>query len=295
MKGLIVINSYSQSESISYKAYRLMVEFAKHGITMDVVKSIDLSIVYKDGEETIQDLDEWSFCIYLDKDKYLIDAIESKMPVINSGKATYLCDDKMVTYQALRSQGIRTPKTIPASLCYTPNIDVQLQNIFLDCVEKELSYPLICKESYGSLGRQVYMINNREELNAIDTKLIRTPHLYQQYYPEAYGHDTRIITIGYEPIAAMERINDHDFRSNIAEGGVGYLAHPKQSFLNMAKSVSKILGLVYGGIDIIEDKDGNPVFIEANSNCFFTEIEKVCNVNVTKALVEYVINKLDLS
>lgn len=28
-------------------------------------------------------------CVYLDKDKYLIDAIEKRMPVFNSGKSTF--------------------------------------------------------------------------------------------------------------------------------------------------------------------------------------------------------------
>ena len=34
----------------------------------------------------------------------------------------------------------------------------------LEKIEKELAYPLIVKESYGSLGKRVYLVKNREEL-----------------------------------------------------------------------------------------------------------------------------------
>lgn len=292
MKGLIVINSYSKSEAVSYKAFRIMSEFSKIGIRMDVVKSVDLPIVYEDGREIIEDIDEWSFCVFLDKDKYLIDAIERKMPVFNDARSTMLCDDKMVTYQSLAGHGIHTPKTIPAPLCYSPNPDEEFRKLFLDKVENELSFPLICKESYGSLGKQVYLIKNRNELDAIEEELMAKPHLYQHFYEEAYGHDFRMITIGGKVVAAMERVNEHDFRSNIAEGGKGKAVKPKQSFVDMAEMVSKILGLDYGGIDIIEDRDGNPVFIEANSNCFFSEVEKVSGVNITKLLVEHIAKRL---
>ena len=79
MKGLIIINSFTSSPAISYKAWRLMSEFRLKGIECDVVKTVDLPVIYKNGIETIPDIDEWGFCVYLDKDKYLIDAIEKRM------------------------------------------------------------------------------------------------------------------------------------------------------------------------------------------------------------------------
>lgn len=231
-------------------------------------------------------------CVYLDKDKYLIDAIEKRMPVFNSGKSTFLCDDKMVTFQALRNSGIRTPLTIPAPLCYSQSPDQGSIDLFLDIVEKELGYPMICKESYGSLGKQVYLIKNREELELKNKELINVTHLFQKFYSESQGRDYRVLTIGGKVVASMERINDHDFRSNIAEGGVGKPVTLSPEFIEMAERVSNILGLDYGGIDLIKANDGKPVFIEANSNCFFSEIEKVTKINITKILVEHIISRL---
>lgn len=292
MKGLIIINSFTSSPAISYKAWRLMSEFRLKGIECDVVKTVDLPVIYKNGIEMIPDIDEWGFCVYLDKDKYLIDAIEKKMPVFNSGKSTFLCDDKMVTFQALRNSGIRTPLTIPAPLCYSQSPDQGSIDLFLDIVEKELGYPMICKESYGSLGKQVYLIKNREELEQKNKELINVTHLFQKFYSESQGRDYRVLTIGGKVVASMERINDHDFRSNIAEGGVGKPVTLSPEFIEMAERVSNILGLDYGGIDLIKGNDGKPVFIEANSNCFFSEIEKVTKINITKILVEHIISRL---
>lgn len=47
MKGLIIINSFTSSPAISYKAWRLMSEFRIKGIECDVVKTVDLPVIYK--------------------------------------------------------------------------------------------------------------------------------------------------------------------------------------------------------------------------------------------------------
>lgn len=292
MRGLIVINSFSSSSSINYKAFRLKEEFKAFGVVCDTLKTVDLPIIYKDGEENIKDIDKWDFCVFLDKDKYLIDALEQRMPVFNSAKSTFLCDDKMVTFEALRGSGILTPKTIPAPLCYSPSPDKKAIDFFLDTVERELGYPLIIKESYGSLGKQVYLIHDRAELDKKNNELLGITHLFQQYYPEAYGKDFRIITVGGKYLTSMERINPHDFRSNVYEGGVGHKVNLPSSFKEVAEKASLLLGLDYGGIDILQDKEGKPVFIEANSNCFFSEIEKVTGVNVTRQVVMHILQKL---
>ena len=56
MKGLIIINSFTSSPAISYKAWRLMSEFRLKGIECDVVKTVDLPVIYKNGIETIPDI-----------------------------------------------------------------------------------------------------------------------------------------------------------------------------------------------------------------------------------------------
>ena len=92
----------------------------------------------------------------------------------------------------------------------------------------------------------------------------------------------------------MERINEADFRSNIALGGKGLDATNTipESFKDMAIKASSALKLDYAGIDIAMDDDGSPMFLEANGNAFFTEIEKVTNINIAKEIVKMILKRL---
>lgn len=59
----------------------------------------------------------------------------------------------------------------------------------------------------------------------------------------------------------------------------------------MAEKVSKAISLDYAGIDIMFGPNYEPILTEVNSNAFFTEIEKVSGVNITKLLVEHILSK----
>lgn len=292
MKSIVVVNSFSLSPGISHKAERIQEELRSRGISCEVKRTVDLPILFQGGREEIPGVNGAAFCVFLDKDKYLIRALERILPVYNSSISTFLCDDKMVTFQALAGQGIPTPLTIPAPLCYADDPDPWAWKAFLDRVEGSLGYPLICKECYGSLGRQVYLIEDRKGLEKVNRKLWRTTHLYQKAYPSSFGRDVRVVTVGGRTVAAMERVNEKDFRSNVAEGGEGRPIALKKSFSDLAEKVSRLLGLDYAGIDLLEDVEGKPIFLEANSNCFFAEIERVTKVDVAKILVDHILQDL---
>ncbi len=65
-----------------------------------------------------------------------------------------------------------------------------------------------------------------------------------------------------------------------------------QSYKDLALKASKALGLLYAGIDVGTDENDEPIFIEANGNAFFTEIEKVSGINIAKKLAEYIAEKV---
>lgn len=294
MKGLIINNSFKIPKALEYKNARLTEEFLKMGVEMDSMTSMDLGLFMQDSRILLKRTEGYSFAVYLDKDEYAAKALESIMPIFNSADSIANCDDKFLTYMKLKDSGIPTPKTIPSSLCYSFEVPQDKIDKFVEYVESELSFPMVCKECYGSLGLQVYLINNHEELSAIYRKLIGVPHLYQKYIETSYGKDFRIFTIGGKCVAYMERINKNDFRSNIALGGKGYLVEPPKGFIPLAEKASKVLGLDYAGVDIMIDKDNKPTLAEVNSNAFLSEIEAVSKVNVTKLLVEHILAKLHL-
>ncbi len=296
-KILIIKNGYFENPNNTYKANRLKEEFSVYGIDTDVVSAIDLLPLCYGDKIVINKLNDYYLGIDLDKDSYLADCLEAlNFPLCNSAKSLHLSDDKMSSIIALKGSGINVPLTIPSPLCYVKDIDKNALDSFLNQIEKNLGYPFVFKANHGSMGKQVVLIKNRDELTDIETKNKSLPHLYEKFLSVHQGHDYRIMVVGNKVVACMERINKNDFRSNIALGGTGYDVTDTLSdeFKNVAIKATQILDLDYAGIDVAITNDEKPTFIEANGNAFFTEIEKVTNVNITKLLVEHLISKYNL-
>lgn len=292
MKGLVVVNGFSYSLAQVYKIRRLTEEFAKVDVQIEEKSTLDLTSFFVDGTVWVPGIADYGFVVFLDKDRYLAAALEEYLPLFNSARAIEICDDKMETFLFLKNRGLKTPKTMPAPLCYDPHPDPSYIRQLVKNVENEFSYPLIVKQCYGSLGRQVRLAHDRQELLNLMTELIHLPHVYQEYVASSCGRDVRMFTVGGKVVAAMERINEKDFRSNVALGGHGVKIDPSPAFVEMAETVSEAIGLAYAGIDLMFGPKGEPVLAEVNSNAFFTEIEKVSGVNVTRLLVEYILKQL---
>ena len=285
-KGLILINAYYDIPSYLNQAVRLSGELSAAGISCDTVKSDSLFLSLKDG--SVSSLAErYDFCIYLDKDKYLSQMLEKTgLRLFNPHAAICACDDKMTTQILLAGNGIPMPETVSGPLCFVR--DKKISEAFLDRVEKSLGYPLIAKESYGSLGKGVYKIDDREKLARISEKLRMTPHLFQKYIASSYGRDVRVTVVGGKMIAAMLRQSDKDFRSNLELGGKGTPFEPDANLRALSEKTASLLGLDYCGIDWLFDGKGGFVLCEVNSNAFFGGTERVTGVNVAKAYAGHI-------
>ena len=289
-KGLILVNAYYGIPSYLNQATRLKEELSKLGVLCDVVKSDALSLGIADGKVTAL-ADEYSFCIYLDKDKYLSLMLEKLgIRLFNPHSAVCACDDKMTTEILLAGSGIPVPDTVGGPLCFLK--DASVNEDFIDRVERTLGYPLIAKESFGSLGKGVYKIDDREKLRRISQKLMRVPHLFQKYVATSYGKDVRVTVVGGKVIAAMKRESDGDFRSNLELGGKGTPFLPDEKLETLSAKTATLLGLDYCGIDWLFGENGDFVLCEVNSNAFFGGIEKVTGVNVAKAYAEHILDTL---
>ena len=202
VKGLIIVNGYGLAQGIEHQLSRLKEEFSKRKVDIDVHKNNEL-LTHIENSEIKTNLPKYDFIMYLDKDKFVARMLEKLgYRLFNSAESIELCDDKMLTHIALANNGIKMPLTISSTLCYTDNGD---RNIINE-VEKKLSFPLIIKENYGSLGKQVYLINNHDELLQKENELIHTPHIYQEFISSSRGKDYRIIVIGGKVVATTRKI-----------------------------------------------------------------------------------------
>ena len=283
---LIVVNGYGLADGIIHQVSRLSEEFEKQNCQVVVKKNNELLSYIKEGN-IVSNIGTFDYVIYLDKDRYVAEMLErSGHRLFNSSKSIVLCDDKMLTHIALSNAGIKMPTTISSTLCYRDNGNRD----YLKDVEKTLGFPLIVKENYGSLGRQVYLIKNSAELKEIEDKLIHIPHIFQEFISSSKGKDYRIIVIGHKVVAYMKRENKNSYLSNLATGGSASVVELPQSFLDVAVKASEILGLDYCGVDILEGEHGEPIVSEVNSNAFYEGIEKTTSVNVAKAYVDYILS-----
>lgn len=274
-KIIILINGFYKTDSLLWQVEQFRKAIEARECVCEV-HSTDELIVWVDGFNIISGLGQCDYILYLDKDYQIGKMLEEAgYTLVNNIESIALCDNKMNTYIKLAGE-MRMPYTISSPLFYAGYDDGSI----LEKVENKLGYPMIVKESYGSFGKQVYKINSRKELIEIRKKLIKIPHIYQELISSSYGKDIRMIVLNGKYVCAMERANCKDFRSNIELGGVGISITPPEEFITMAEKAAKKLNLFYCGVDIMYDKDNQPILCEVNSNAYFNTISKVCGIDI---------------
>ena len=290
IKGIIIVNPFGVPSGNLWQAERLKEEFFKLGVSVQIIRGGWKNSMLKDGCIK-NEFEQFDFAVFLDKDKYLAASLFAcGVKMFNNHTGIRLADDKGDTYFALANRGLNLPDTIFAPLCYRSGCSIDISDA--EFVADKLSLPVIVKESYGSLGLGVHKADTVLQLWELMNQLKTKPHLYQRYLGAKKGTDIRIIVIGGKYFAAMKRINECDFRSNIACGGRGESFEPSSEFIAAAEKAAKILNLDYCGVDLLFGDDDSPYICEVNSNAFIKGIEDATGKNVAKAYAEYILNKI---
>ncbi len=283
----IIVNGFYTNTAIEHQVSSIKAEMENRGVACSVIKG-DTIFCHVQGGGCVCEIDNIDFAVYLDKDIHAARMLEKcGIRLFNSATAVELCDDKMLTYIALCDSGVRMPYTISSPVMYYLAEDGE----FVDRVESRIDYPIVVKQSYGSMGMGVHLASNRAELLSLRERLRLQPHLYQQMIGKG-GVDKRVILVGGEILACMQRENVSDFRSNIEHGGIGKVTSLTDEEKYMAEVAAKTLGLDYCGVDILTDADGRAYICEVNSNAFFRGIQGVTGVNIAAAYVDHILKKV---
>jgi gamma-F420-2:alpha-L-glutamate ligase len=288
-KGLCILNAYLVLPGAEHFYERMKEEFALLNVDLEKTTNAEILSYIKDGAVVGKSLDA-DFILYLDKDLYASYLLEKRgYRLFNSARAIELCDDKMRTHLVLAGRGIKMPTTIAGPLNYSTNKSED----FVKNLESILSFPLVAKDNFGSLGANVYLLNEEKDLVAFEDTHRASPRLYQEYIASSKGVDYRLIIIGGKFVAGMKRVNDHgDFRSNIALGGHGESVQIPPEFILTAERAARILGCDYCGADVMIGAKGEPILCEVNSNAFIGGIEPTTGINVAKAYANYIVQKI---
>ena len=285
MKAWLIVNTFMASEKFQ-NLYKLLFDaFKKRGVSLEMKKAENISLEV--GKQLKNGPD---FAIFWDKDIYLAERLEqSGIRLFNNARAIELCDNKILMYQELAKNKIRIPRTFIAPKTFEGLGYTDLA--FLDSVSKEIGWPMVIKEAFGSFGEQVYLASNKEEAVELIKRIGYKDFLIQEFVASSKGRDVRINVVGDKAIASMLRENKDDFRSNISSGGNGTKYEPSEEYIDLAIKAAKCLGLSFAGVDVMFGKDG-PIICEVNSNPQFASTLKATGVNLADYISDYILRKI---
>jgi len=213
----------------------------------------------------------------------IIKYIEHYIPVINPSEALENCGNKFKTSALLDIYSVPHPKTV-----VTEDIHKAMTWIekFNDCVLKPI---------FGNGGEGIYRLKNKSlitRLNLLNEYKNRYGVIYLQEFINTPGEeyrDIRAFVVGDEVVAAMYRVSDN-WITNIRQNGRAERCEVTPEIEDIALKAKKALGILYGGVDIIEDENGNLKVLEVNGAPSWETLSKVSKVDITRCLVEYILS-----
>ncbi len=271
MNGILLVNHFLNSEKFNELHSHLVKSAKKQNINLSVKTNLELAT----------DKVNTDFVLLWDKDINLARRLEkSGVPVFNSSSAVAMCDDKARTYIEL-SGVVPQPETLIAPKTYF-NADM---SDFVDTAVKRLGLPLVFKECFGSFGEQVYLCKTRDEIMShISVK----PFVLQKFISDSSGSDTRIEIVGGKFVSAVKRNNSDDFRSNVTNGGIMTAVTPDSNMIETAVRACDVLGLTFGGVDILD----NGMVCEVNSNAHIINIMKATGIDIAPVIFNEIMEQL---
>lgn len=315
-QGWLIVNEYLDTEKFLEIRKLFLSGAEKKNVKLTVYTNADFAVDLSGAVVKSRAFDEGEpeFIIFYDKDITLADVLQKMgYRLYNSADAIDVCDSKVKTATRISEYNLNCrgdeakilmPKTYKVPFSYE-NIGIKdsYSFDFLDYVEKDLSeaekgalsdaYPMVIKESNSSFGMGVHLAGSREEAIKLICEYGNKECIIQEYISYSSGRDYRLQMVSDKCVCAMMRSNENDFRANITNGGKMSEYKPTDEDLSLARSVMKCLKLDFAGIDIMHDKSGRAVFLEANSNAHFKNIYDLTGINAAEKMIEYIVGKAE--
>ena len=293
MNGLLVMNHFLKLESFDIMADMFEKSADRLGISLQRTTNARLwSFLGGDPVEAKERLDRSGvgFVLFWDKDVRLAQFLEGcGIRVFNSSSATEACDDKSLTYIKLLGKGINMPETLICPKVFYP--DTEPYDGFIESAENILSYPIVVKECFGSLGEQVRLAHDRRELEENIKSAGAAPLILQKFISSSYGRDMRLYVVGGRVVASMIRRSENDFRANAAQGASVSAFDPTEKQIQTAVAACGALGLDHAGVDLLFGEDGEPLLCEVNSNAQFIHLDRAANCRIEDEILKHIISE----
>ena len=154
---------------------------------------------------------------------------------------------------------------------------------------RQVIFPLIVKNRYGSGGQKVFKADSPLELRNLLLEDIMG-NMIQPFLRT--GCDFRVIVIGGKAVGAMKKIAPPgEFLTNVVRGGKAVKAPLTKELKTLAEKTSKLFYADYSGVDIMYDHKGNPYILEINRGAQFEGFEESTGINVARQVIEWLQGK----
>jgi ribosomal protein S6--L-glutamate ligase len=188
--------------------------------------------------------------------------------------------DKLRAYQLMAKAGVGVPKTVFAR----ETADLE------DVIEKAGGAPLIVKVAKGTHGNGVVLAETQKAAKAVMQAFYveGVTFLVQEFVKESAGEDLRVIVVGSQVVASIQRQSlTDDFRSNTHQGGVGRLTKITLEEERTAIKAAKSMGLPVCAVDMMRSERG-PLVLEVNSSGSIKTPELLTKRNLAGKIIEYI-------
>lgn len=141
------------------------------------------------------------------------------------------------------------------------------QELFRESALRELSFPMIVKDSYGAHGNNNYLVRNEAELDNVLVNANDVKYIAQEFFPN--DCDYRVLCIGEERLVIRRKAQDDTHLNNTSQGGSAEIVSPDffaPGVLEIATQIAQKLHMGIAGVDLLyNEQTGDFSFLEVNS------------------------------
>jgi [lysine-biosynthesis-protein LysW]--L-2-aminoadipate ligase len=204
------------------------------------------------------------------------------IPTVNTARVAAICGDKLVTSAALAQAGVPQPRL---KVAFTPESALAAM--------EELGYPVVLKPVFGSWGRMLAKINDREAAEAIlEHREVLGSFYHQVYYIQEFvakpGRDIRAFMAGHNVIGAIYRTSDH-WITNTARGAAGSHCEVTPELDSVCQAAAHAVGGGVLAFDVFEDPDRGLVVNEVNHTMEFHTSVPASGADIPGKIIDYVV------
>ncbi len=220
------------------------------------------------------------YCIGIDYNSLIIDSL------FTSKGFTSLYKDEYVKYgwsNAVMSPIIHERNNIPIpKTIYTPTKD---RDILEEYIKFLGGFPLILKVMGNSGGIGVLKVESRDSLySLVDFLAYKNPNYIMREFIDfsIYG---RLIVLGDKTIASKQNLKQlGDFRTN---EGSPVNKEFNEEIKECAVKAVNVLGIEFGGVDVLVKTDGSFVIAEVNYPCSYISTQETSGVEISDMMIKF--------